>query len=164
MDTSIIATALVTISQDFKGFDKSNWAVLAYTLTYMGLHFQTSPTVSLLNYFSIAFATIFARLSDMIGRKSVVFIAFAIFTTFSLVCGLACTLVQLIIFRAFQGIGGSGLYAMTMVVVPEITPPNLLVMMSAVSGATISIAGKFGLSLSFQLTVLRCFGANTGWR
>jgi MFS family permease len=36
MDTSIIATALVTISQDFDGFNKSNWTVLAYTLTYMG--------------------------------------------------------------------------------------------------------------------------------
>lgn len=96
-------------------------------------------------YFLLAFATIFARLSDMIGRKAVVFISFTIFTTFSLACGLAHTLVQLIIFRAVQGIGGSGLYSMTMVTFPEITPPHLLVVMSAVYGATISIAGKSAL-------------------
>jgi MFS family permease len=90
----------------------------------------------------IGFATIFARFSDIVGRRPVVFIAFTIFTTFSLACGLARTLIQLIIFRALQGIGGSGLYAMTMVVFPEITPPNLLVTMAAVYGATISVAGK----------------------
>jgi MFS family permease len=90
----------------------------------------------------IGFATIFARFSDIVGRRPVVFIAFTVFTTFSLARGLARTLIQLIIFRALQGIGGSGLYAMTMVVFPEITPPNLLVTMAAVYGATISVAGK----------------------
>ena len=38
--------------------------------------------------------------------------AWIIFTGFSLGCGLAATLEQLIAFRALQGVGGSGLYSL----------------------------------------------------
>jgi MFS family permease len=36
LETTIIATALVTISSDFGHFDKSSWIVVAYLLTYTG--------------------------------------------------------------------------------------------------------------------------------
>jgi hypothetical protein len=37
LDTSIVATALVTILTDFNDFALSPWVVLAYLLTYMGM-------------------------------------------------------------------------------------------------------------------------------
>jgi hypothetical protein len=37
MDTSIVATALVTIGEDFNDFAKTTWIVLVYPLTYMGM-------------------------------------------------------------------------------------------------------------------------------
>lgn len=36
LDTSIVATSLVTISHDMNDFVNGPWIVLAYLLTYMG--------------------------------------------------------------------------------------------------------------------------------
>ena len=36
LETTVIATALVTISSDLGHFDKSSWIVVAYLLTYTG--------------------------------------------------------------------------------------------------------------------------------
>jgi MFS family permease len=41
------------------------------------------------------FAMAFARFSDIYGRKTMVIVAWTIFTAFSLGCGLAQTMVQL---------------------------------------------------------------------
>lgn len=41
--------------------------------------------------------------------------------------GFSSSIIQLIVFRALQGLGGSGLYTLTMVIVPEISPPELFV-------------------------------------
>lgn len=71
---------------------------------------------------STGFVTIFARASDGIGRLEATIVAWVLFGAFSLGSGLAKTLSQLIAFRVLQGIGGSGLYAMTMVIGFEITP------------------------------------------
>jgi MFS family permease len=78
--------------------------------------------------------------------------AFLIFTIFSLACGLAQTLIQLVVFRALQGIGGSGLYSMTMVVFPEITPPNLFPIVAGIIGAVLAIAGVLGPILGGVIT------------
>jgi len=37
MDSSIVATALVTIGAHFDDFVKLQWVVLAYLLTYLGM-------------------------------------------------------------------------------------------------------------------------------
>jgi MFS family permease len=100
----------------------------------------------------LGFSVIFARLSDVTGRMGAVMLAFLIFTVFSLACGLARTLIQLIVFRALQGIGGSGLYSMTMVVFPEISPPKVYPIMSGVIGAVIAIGGVLGPVLGGLIT------------
>lgn len=38
LETSIIATALVSISSSLGGSDKSNWVVTAYLITYTGMY------------------------------------------------------------------------------------------------------------------------------
>lgn len=58
--------------------------------------------------------------------------------TFSIGCGCAKTIEQLIAFRALQGVGGAGLYSMAMIVLPEITPPkNIPVMSGFIGGVTV---------------------------
>ena len=93
---------------------------------------------------SIDFATIFARASDGIGRLEATIVAWVLFGAFSLGSGLAKTLSQLIAFRVLQGIGGSGLYAMIMVIGPEITPVEHWGVCSGTLGVTIATGSVLG--------------------
>ena len=100
----------------------------------------------------IGFATIFARASDAIGRREATIVAWVFFGAFSLGGGLAKTLNQLIAFRVLQGIGGSGLYAMIMVVGPEITPLNHWGAFSGMLGMTIATGSVLGKLVRKRLT------------
>ena len=100
----------------------------------------------------IGFATIFARASDGIGRKEATIVAWVFFGAFSLGGGLAKTLNQLIAFRVLQGIGGSGLYAMIMVVGPEITPIHHWGAFSGMLGMTIATGSVLGKLVRKRLT------------
>ncbi|KAM7215801.1 Major facilitator superfamily domain containing protein [Rhypophila decipiens] len=140
LETTIIATALVSISSSLGSYDKSNWVVTAYLVTYTG------------------FLTIFARFSDMFGRKPTLCFSIAIFTAFSLACGLAQTMNQLIIFRALQGIGGAGLYSLAMSVIAEITPLRFIGVSSGLMGSIFALSSLLGPVLGGVIT------SNTTWR
>jgi MFS family permease len=56
-----------------------------------------------------------AKLSDIWGLKSLLLVCASIFLILSMTCGGAQTMIQLIVFRVFQRIGGSGLYSLTFV-------------------------------------------------
>ncbi|KAF5646909.1 major facilitator family transporter [Fusarium sp. NRRL 25303] len=89
IDTSIVATSLHSIGVDFEVLEDVNWVALAYTLAYLGC------------------AIVFARISDIVGRRDAFIAAYIIFFIFSLACGFAQSINQLVAFRALQGIGGS---------------------------------------------------------
>lgn len=89
-------------------------------------------------------AVLFARLSDVTGRRNAYVVAFVIFIAFSIGCGFATSLEQLIACRALQGIGGSGLYSLTMVIFPEISPPKVLPLIGSFAGMVVAIAGVCG--------------------
>ncbi|KAK8080260.1 major facilitator superfamily domain-containing protein [Apiospora hydei] len=72
----------------------------------------------------LCFLIIYAKFSDILGRKFLLLVAVAFFTVFSIVCGSVSGMTQLIVFRAFQGIGASGIYAMVTVIQPELVPPE----------------------------------------
>ncbi|KAH8692258.1 putative MFS multidrug transporter [Talaromyces proteolyticus] len=134
IETSITATALVSIGNYFGDPIKVTWVVLAYLLSYMG------------------FAMIFTRMSDGIGRLEATIIAWIFFGAFSLGSGLAKTLNQLIGFRLLQGIGGSGLYSMVMVVGTEITPIKHYGSFSAMIGMTVAVGSILGPILGGVIT------------
>jgi MFS family permease len=104
LETSIVATAVVSVSANLGHFGSANWIVVSYFLTYAG------------------FMIVYARLSDVYGRKAPILLAVALFGLFSLGCGLAGGMTSLIILRAFQGMGGSGIYAMVFPVALEVVP------------------------------------------
>ena len=49
-----------------------------------------------------------------------------------------------IIARAFQGVGGSGIYSMVMVAIPEIVPLSMLGLASAIVGGVYGAASILG--------------------
>jgi MFS family permease len=56
------------------------------------------------------------------------------------------------VFRAFQGIGGSGVYALTMVLVAEITPKKYFGAISAMINGVFVIASAIGPVLGGAVT------------
>jgi MFS family permease len=90
IDTSIVATSIYSIGVEFQDVRRVNWVALAYTLAYLGC------------------AVTFARVSDVVGRRNAFVAAYIVFFAFSLGCGFAQSLDQLIACRTLQGIGGSG--------------------------------------------------------
>jgi MFS family permease len=140
MDMSIISTALYTISVDFKNYRQTIWAALSYILADIGC------------------AVFFTRLADVFGRRQILLTSFFFFTCFSLACGFSQTVEQLILFRTLQGIGGTGLYSLAMVICPEIAPPKYLHLVVGLLGFTIAVAGVMGPVLGGVIT------GTTTWR
>lgn len=106
LDSTIVAVALTTIADEFGAFDQSSWVITAYLLTYM------------------AFSIIVSRLSDIFGRKIMLLVALTLFAAFSLGCALSRSMLELIVLRAFQGMGASGLFTLAIVIALESFPPQ----------------------------------------
>lgn len=87
LDSTIIATAVITITDQLGGFSQFPWLFSIYLLAQA----VTVP--------------IYGKLADMLGRKPLMLFGIAVFALGSLLCGLATSMLALIIFRAVQGIG-----------------------------------------------------------
>ncbi|KAL7931072.1 major facilitator superfamily domain-containing protein [Trichoderma chlorosporum] len=126
LDTTIVSTSLVTISNDLGDFVNAPWIVLAYLLTYMG------------------FAVCISKMSDIYGQKNILVLSWVIFSGFSLGCANSKHMTALIVCRAFQGIGASGLYSLTQIALVEIGPVHRPSLIGALIGATLAIAFVLG--------------------
>lgn len=126
LDASIVATSLFTIGVEFDDLERINWVALAYTLAFLGC------------------AVFFARMTDIVGRRNAFVAAFFIFFSFSLGCGFSQNLNSLIACRTLQGIGGSGLFSVTMIIFPEMSPPKARKVIAPLIGMVISMSGVLG--------------------
>lgn len=126
LDASIVATSLFTIGVEFDDLERINWVALAYTLAFLGC------------------AVFFARMTDIVGRRNAFVAAFFIFFSFSLGCGFSQNLNSLIACRTLQGIGGSGLFSVTMIIFPEMSPPKARTVIAPLIGMVISMSGVLG--------------------
>ncbi|KFZ19626.1 hypothetical protein V501_00605 [Pseudogymnoascus sp. VKM F-4519 (FW-2642)] len=91
LDTTIATTALPSITSSLHSAAGYAWIGSAYSLA-------TAVTVP-----------VWAKVSDIWGRKPILLFAISIFFTGSLLCGTAKTIVWLILARALQGVGGGGI-------------------------------------------------------
>ncbi|KAF2871199.1 major facilitator superfamily domain-containing protein [Massariosphaeria phaeospora] len=114
IEVPIVTTSLVTITNDIGGFERSSWVVSVYLLGYVG------------------FVIIFTKLSDIFGRKLFLLFSLVIFLIFSAACGAAQTMTQLIVFRAFQGIGAGAGFGMSTAIMTEIVPPTQYATLTAI--------------------------------
>ncbi|KAI0010006.1 major facilitator superfamily MFS-1 [Xylariaceae sp. FL0662B] len=106
LEIPVLTTALVAIVTELSGFDKLSWVVSSYLLGY------------------VAVIIIFAKFSDILGRKPIFMLSIIVFIIFSAACSAAQTITQLIIFRAFQGIGGGGCFSLSQVIITNLVPPE----------------------------------------
>jgi EmrB/QacA subfamily drug resistance transporter len=67
---------------------------------------------------------LYGKLGDLYGRKILLQAAIVIFLVGSALCGISQNMTELIVFRALQGLGGGGLFVITIAVVGDIIPPR----------------------------------------
>jgi EmrB/QacA subfamily drug resistance transporter len=106
LDQTIVATALPTIVGDLGGLEHLSWVVTAYLLA------QTVIT------------PLYGKLGDQYGRKRMLQAAIVIFLIGSILCGLAQSMTELIVFRAIQGLGGGGLMVGAQAALGDVVPPR----------------------------------------
>jgi EmrB/QacA subfamily drug resistance transporter len=106
LDQNIVSTALPRIVSDLGGLAHLSWVVTAFMLT------STTST------------PLYGKLSDMYGRRALFFVAIAVFLTGSVLCGMAQTMFQLILFRALQGAGAGGLMTLAQTTVGDLIEPR----------------------------------------
>ena len=104
MDQTTLGASLTIVSKALDADRDSAWIAGAYFLT------------------STSFQLLYGRLSDVWSRKVLLVIGIAIFFFGSLAASLAQSAVQLIIFRAFTGVGGGGLMTVAQMIVSDIVP------------------------------------------
>ena len=106
LDQTIVATALPTIVGELGGLSRLSWVITAYML---------ASTIS---------TPIYGKVGDTIGRKLTFQAAIAIFLVGSILSGLATSMVQLVGFRAIQGLGAGGLMVTAQAIIADIVSPR----------------------------------------
>jgi len=102
IDSTILATAVPSIVDDLGGFAQFPWLFSIYLL---------SQAVAV---------PLYAKLSDMVGRKPIILIGIGLFLAGSILCGFAWSMPALIAFRALQGLGAGAVQPMAITIAGDI--------------------------------------------
>jgi MFS family permease len=102
IDSTVLATAIPSIVGELGGFHQFPWLFSAYLLGQA----VTTP--------------IYAKLSDVFGRKPILLLGIALFLAGSILCAVAWNMLALIVFRAVQGLGAGAVQPTAMTIVGDI--------------------------------------------
>jgi len=102
MEATVVGTAMPTIIASLGGIERYSWVFSAYLLT---------ATVGV---------PLWGKLSDLYGRKRLYQLGVLCFLGGSVLCGVAASMTQLIIFRAVQGLGAGALVPLGMTILADV--------------------------------------------
>jgi len=102
IDATILATAVPSIVNDLGGFSQFPWLFSVYLL---------AQAVSV---------PIFAKFTDLMGRKPIMLVGIGLFVLGSILCGIAWSMPALIAFRALQGLGAGAVMPTSMTIIGDI--------------------------------------------
>jgi EmrB/QacA subfamily drug resistance transporter len=105
VDQTLLATATPAIAASLGGLRDTSWIAVAYLLA------------------SATIVPVYGRLGDARGRRTLLFVALALFATGSIACALAQSFPQIVAARVLQGIGGGGLMTLSQAMIGELVPP-----------------------------------------
>lgn len=105
MDQTIVGTALPRIIAELSGLKLYAWVFTAYMLA-------STTTVPIVG-----------KMGDIFGRKQFFLIGIVVFLVGSMLCGTSQTMMQLIIFRGVQGLGGGMIFANAFAIIGDLFPP-----------------------------------------
>jgi EmrB/QacA subfamily drug resistance transporter len=105
IDQTILSSAFPRIIAELNGLSLLPWVFTSFMLT------------------STAVVPVVGKLGDQLGRKPLFLVAITLFLAGSLICGASQTMLQLVIARGIQGIGGGMLFATSFAVVGDLYAP-----------------------------------------
>ncbi len=131
LDQTVVGTALPRVVAELQGFNLYPWVAAAYLMT----------TAILL--------PITGRLGDLYGRKHFLLGAILLFTLASALCGMSQSMVQLVLARGLQGVGGGMIAGVAFASVSDLFPAPLervrwQVVLSATYGASSALGPALG--------------------
>jgi DHA2 family multidrug resistance protein len=140
LDTTIANVALPYIAGGLAvSSDEASWVITTYLVA---------------NAVSLTAST---YLAETFGRKKFYMICVVLFTTSSVMCGLAWDLNSLLIFRIVQGLGGGGMVPLSQSILADSFPPEKRGQAFALFGLAIVVAPVVGPTLGGFLA------DNVGW-
>ncbi|HKQ13032.1 MAG TPA: MDR family MFS transporter [Steroidobacteraceae bacterium] len=144
LDQTIVSTAMPRIIEQLQGLSMYAWVTTAYMLT---------STVSV---------PIYGKLSDQYGRKGILILGVVLFLAGSVLCGLSgefgelpllgSGMMQLIVFRAIQGLGAGALMTVSFAIMADMYPPRERGRLFGVFGSVFGIATVVGPFIGGFLT------------
>ena len=141
LDITVVNVALPDIQKELHtSFTDLQWVVDAYALTLAATMLNTGS------------------LGDLLGRKRVFLVAIGLFTIASTLCGAAQSPAWLIIARGAQGIGGAGMFAVSLAIISQEFHGRERGTAFGIWGATVGMAVAIGPLVGGALTTY------VGWR
>ncbi|MBV9803432.1 MAG: MFS transporter [Solirubrobacterales bacterium] len=135
VDITIVIVALPSIRSGLQtSFSDVQWTIDAYSLSLAALLLPTGS------------------LADILGRRRVFAAGLTVFTLGSLLCGLAGSGLELILFRALQGIGGATLFSTSLALLAQTFHGRERGFAFGIYGAVITVAAACGPLLGGVLT------------
>jgi EmrB/QacA subfamily drug resistance transporter len=126
IEATIVATAMPTVVQQLGGLAHYSWVFSAYLLT---------ATVTI---------PIWGKLSDLYGRRRFYTAAVGLFLLGSALSGASQSMIQLVLFRAIQGLGAGGLLPLGMTIIGDLYTLKERARMQAMFGIVWGIASIAG--------------------
>ncbi|CAG8051214.1 unnamed protein product [Penicillium olsonii] len=141
LDGTSISLALPAMSSELGGTTiEAYWSGTSFLLT------------------STVFQPTFASLSNIFGRKSITFIALAVFLAGTVVASVSHNFTEMLIGRSIQGVGGGGLIALSEIILTDLAPLRVRGLYFGYLGAAWSIGSIIGPLLGGG------FAQNVTWR
>ncbi|KAJ1929420.1 hypothetical protein IWQ60_001165 [Tieghemiomyces parasiticus] len=126
LDTTIVSTALPAIGAHFHAVGQISWVATAYLLT------------------STVFQPVLGRCADIFGRKPVILTCITVFLVGCGLCGIAHSMVQLVIFRGMAGMGAAGLMILPGIIVADIIPLHRRAIFLSAQGVIFAFSSVLG--------------------
>lgn len=105
LDQTVVGTAMPRVIADLNGLQHYAWVATGYLLV------------------SAASMPIWGKLSDAFGRRRFFMVGMVLFVVGSALCGQSRSMVELIGFRALQGLGAGAMMPITQAIIGDIFPP-----------------------------------------
>ncbi|OPY31996.1 MAG: putative transporter [Methanomassiliicoccales archaeon PtaU1.Bin124] len=127
LDSMIVNVALPNITTYFSvNLSESQWVMTTYPLV------------------ETALLIVFGKLAERTGKGVMFTAGLGVFTAASLLCGIATSLPELIVFRILQGIGASMLFSISVAISFEVSLPKDRGKMMGIIGSVVAIASMVG--------------------